>query len=189
MKIPKMFAVGLLALALVPGCDGSNGGSGPNGGSADGDGVVDLAPGEFEPIDIDNCTLLTDEEVSAYADDELIVDEDTPLGCGWIEAEDAQEEFPVHQFSVQALRGGGDSKAAAPVLVNDPEQVIELSGVGDDAVAVSTYGEVINWVIARQGDLFVVLNVTFVGHDPTPEDLERSGQLAATALGRLVEAV
>src|SRR5690606_3327161 len=186
-----MLAVGLMALVLVPGCGGSGSDDGPgaDAGSAGGEGAVDLAPGELESIDIDNCSLLTDDEVSAYADTDLVVHEDTPLGCGWIKPEDAQNEFPVHRFSVRALRGGGDSKAAAPVLVIEPEQVIELSGVGDDAVAVSAHGEVINWVIARKGDLFGVLNGTFIGHDPTPEDLERSGQLAATALGRLVEAV
>jgi hypothetical protein len=73
-------------------------------------------------------------------------------------------------------------------LVNNPDQIIALEGVGDDAVAVSTYGEVINWVIARKGNLFVVINQGFLGLEPTPSELERSGRLAATALDRLVEA-
>ncbi|HEY8453783.1 MAG: hypothetical protein FWJ87_07140 [Micromonosporaceae bacterium] len=56
------------------------------------------------------------------------------------------------------------------------------------AVAVSTYGEGIDWVIARQGNLFVVLNTVFPDLDEAPDDLEAAGQLAATALNRLVQA-
>jgi hypothetical protein len=36
------------------------------------------------------------------------------------------------------------------------------------AVAVSTYGEGIDWVIARQGNLFVVLNTVFPDLDEAP---------------------
>lgn len=187
MKIVRPVMVALLALALLPGCGGSpdsaNGGS-ADGGSVDGGAGVDLEPGKLEALEMDNCTLLTDEEVTAFAGDDLVVSEDSPLGCGWVEPGEI-----MAQFTVQAYRGGGDSAAAATALVNSPQEVIELSGVGDDAVAVSTHGEVINWVIARKGDLFVVINQTFLLFEPTPQELERSGKLAGTALGRLVDAV
>lgn len=175
-QIWRSVAVAVVALLLAAGCGGGE--DGGNGG-----GGVDLAPGELEALGVDNCALLTDAEVSELAGKDLVVDEDTPLGCGWVIPGES-----MHQFGVRSLRGGGDSAAAAEVLVIDPQQIIDLEGVGDDAVAVLAHGEVIDWVIARQGNLFVVLNTTFLLLHATPEDLERSGRLAATALGRLVDA-
>lgn len=180
VKILRPMAVTVLALVFVAGCGG---GDSPGGGTGNGDGTQNLVPDELEGLDVDNCSLLTDQEVSALAGEELVVAEDTPLGCGWVIPGE-----PMHQFGVQSYRGDGDSSAAAMVLVDNPEQIIDLDGVGDDAVAVSTYGEVINWVIARKGNLFVVINQGFLGLEPTPSDLDRSGELAATALGRLVDA-
>lgn len=178
MRILPPVAVAALALALATGC----GGDPPGGGAGNGGGGPELAPGELEAMDFDNCSLLTDDEVSELAGEELVVDEDTPLGCGWVVPGEI-----IHQFGIQAYQGGGDSATAASVLVNDPEQVIDLDGIGDDAVAVSTYGEVINWVIARKGNRFVVINQGFVGLEVTPGELQRSGELATTALARLVD--
>jgi hypothetical protein len=181
VKMIRPVVVALLALTLVPGCGGAAPGLG-NGGSG-GDPAVDLEPGELEALDVDDCALLTAAEVTQFAGDELVISEDTPLGCAYVEPGET-----MAQFTVQSYRGGGDATAAAKALIANPKEITELDGVGDDAVAVSTHGEVINWVIAREGDLFVVINQTFLLIEPGPAELDRSGELAATALGRLVDA-
>jgi hypothetical protein len=178
-RITRPIAVAILTLVLVAACGGDA--ESPGGpGDAAGQG---LEPGQMEPLDIDDCSLLTDEEVSAFAGEELVVTQDGPLGCGWVVPGEI-----IEQFNIRSFRGGGDAATAADVLVNNPQKVIELAGAGDDAVAVSTYDEIINWVIARKGDLFVVINQTFLSFDPTPSELDRSAKLAATALGRLAQA-
>ena len=182
VKMIRPVVVALLALTLLPGCGSAA--PGPGNVGSGGEPAVDLEPGELEALDVDNCALLTAAEVTQFAGDELVVSEDTPLGCAYVEPGET-----MAQFTVQSYRGGGDATAAAKALVANPTEITALGGVGDDAVAVSTHGEVINWVIARKGNLFVVINQTFLLIEPSSAELGRSGELAATALGRLVDAV
>ena len=56
------------------------------------------------------------------------------------------------------------------------------------AVALADSDDSVNFVIARSGDLFVELVMTFLDVTPESSSLQKAGQLASTALGRLVEA-
>ena len=80
-----------------------------------------------------------------------------------------------------------DATAAATEIAPSL-QVIPLSGIGDDAVALSDSDGSVNFLIARPGDLFVEMVMTFLEVTPDSPSLDQAGQLASTALGRLAEA-
>jgi hypothetical protein len=133
-------------------------------------------------LEVDSCTLLTDEEVSAFAGMELSAGEDSPLGCGYVVPGET-----VADFSIRSYRGDGDAASAAVALAPSL-QVIMMSGIGDDAVALADADGSVNFLIARQGDLFVELVMTFLDVTPDSPALDHAGELASTALGRLVDA-
>jgi hypothetical protein len=164
-----MFIVTLGAAVAAASCGSDDDSSGP----ADGDGGS---------ISVDNCTLLTDEEVSAFAGDDLRHSEDSPIGCAYTEPGET-----LGMFSIRSYRTDGDATAAAQALAPSL-RVIPLSGVGEDAVALADSDDSVNFVIARSGDLFVELVMTFLDVTPESSSLQKAGQLASTALGRLVEA-
>jgi hypothetical protein len=158
-------------VAALSGCGGGNG-STNGGGSSNGDG----------PLDVDNCTLLTDDEVSALAGEELAATEDSPLGCAYVVPGEI-----VGDFSIRSYRRDGDAAAVAAELAPALE-VIQLEGIGDDAVALADSDGSVNFLIARNGDLFVELVMTFLDVTPDSPSLQQAGQLASTALDRLVAA-
>jgi hypothetical protein len=166
--IPVMVAGVVLAVGACGGENESTNGT----GSSDGDGV----------LEVDNCTLLTDEEVSALAGKELTASEDSPLGCAYVEAGKV-----VGEFSIRSSRRDGDAAAAAAILAPTLE-VIRMDGIGDDAVALADSDGSVNFIIARKGDLFVELVMTFLDVTSDSPALQQAGQLASTALDRLAEA-
>jgi len=52
-------------------------------------------PGRYEPLDgVDDCTLVTDEEINELQPlrpDKLVADQDTSMGCGWGEPQQAPD--------------------------------------------------------------------------------------------------
>lgn len=175
MKITRRWAVALAVAAMATlGACGGDGGSGSD--------AVDEALEGGGTLEVDNCTLLTNEEVSSLAGFALESSGDSPMGCAY-----PQPGEVMGEFSIRSYRGSGDATAAAAELAPSL-QVIPLSGVGDDAVALSDSDGSVNFLIARKGDLFVELVMTFLDVTPESPSLDQAGQLASTALGRLVEA-
>jgi hypothetical protein len=157
--------VAVAAVAALGAC--SSKGSGTSG---DGDST----------LDVDNCTLLTNAEVSDFAGKQLSAGEDSPLGCPYTAAGEV-----VADFSIRSYRQGGDAAAAAATLA-PTLRVIELTSIGDEAVALADSDDSVNFLIARKGNLFVELVMTFLDVTPDSPALQKAGQLASTALGRLV---
>ncbi len=161
------------AMTMVAALGACSGGNDPaSGGSA----------GGGEALEVDNCTLLTSDEVSALAGEQLNVTEDGPLGCAYVRPGEV-----VGQFSIRSYRQPGDAAAAASKLAPSL-QVIRINGVGDDAVALADSDESVNFLIAHKGDLFVELVMTFLDITPNSPALAKAGQLASTALARLADA-
>ncbi len=134
-----------------------------------------------EDLDVDSCTLLTNEEVSGLAGEELEASEDSLLGCAWVVPGEVVADFTLDSFrSDQSARDRGAELAPSA-------EVIELDGVGDEAVALAVDGSV-NFIVAKQGDLGVVLVTTFLDVTPDSPALGAAGELAVTALGRLTDA-
>jgi hypothetical protein len=175
MGIWKRLGIVLLAGALGVACGGDD--------DDDADGTVEDAAEmavSDESLDVDDCTLLTNEEVSAFAGTELEATEDGPLGCAYVVPGEV-----VGDFSIRSYRGDGDAAAAGADLVPTAD-LIDLDGVGDDAVALDVDGSV-NFVVARQGDMFVELVMTFLDVTPDSPELDAAAELAATALDRLTD--
>jgi hypothetical protein len=150
--------------------------------SGDKDPTTGGSSGGGEPLEVDNCTLLTSDEVSELAGKELNATEDSPLGCAYV-----RPGKVVGEFSIRSYRQPGDAAAAAAKLAPSL-QVIRMDGIGDDAVALADSDGSVNFLIARKGDLFVELVTTFLDVTPNSPALEKAGKLASTALGRLADA-
>jgi hypothetical protein len=163
-------------------CGGDDGDSSADGGTdGDASGVVaDEESGDDGPLEVDNCTLLTNEEVTSLHDEPLTHSEDGPLGCGWLEKDGA-----LAQFSIRAFRNESSAQEHATELAPSLTQQ-ELDGVGDGAVALIAEGEA-NFIVATQGDLGVEMVLTFLEMEVGSENLERAQELAAVALDRLEE--
>ncbi len=168
-----------VALAALVGLTTACGGDDDDATDAGNDTVDEVL--DEEGLDVDSCTLLTNEEVSAFAGYDLEATEDGPLGCAFVEPGEVVGDLTVHSY-----RGSGDSTSEGTELVPSAA-LINLDGVGDDAVALNVDGSV-NFLVARQGDLFVVLVTTFLDVTPDSPELDGAAQLASTALGRLVDA-
>jgi hypothetical protein len=168
----SLIAVVVGAMIALAGC-GDDKGSGGNAGSGN---------GEQTALNVDNCKLVTNEEASALAGKELKADENGPLGCPYTEPGEM-----LGLFSIRSYKQGGDAKAAAAKLAPTLE-VIKLDGVGDDAVALADSDGSVNFIIARKGNLFVELVMTFLDITKDPATLKPASTLASTALGRLVAA-
>ncbi len=164
-------AVAMVMVAMLGACSADKEPT-TSAGSSDGGGA----------LEIDNCTLLTGEEVSALAGKELVATEDSPLGCAYVEPGEV-----VGDFSIRSYRQDGDAAAAAAKLAPSL-RVLPLDGIGDDALALADSDGSVNFLIARKGDLFVELVMTFLDVTPDSAALQKAGQLASTALGRLVDA-
>lgn len=157
------------------------GGGGGGGGGGDDDSDDTEAPAEAQPVDVDDCTLLTSEEVRSLAGRTLVPTEDSPLGCGF-----AAEGQEVADFGIASFRSGGSAADNAGDVAGDVE-VRDVDGAGDDAVALVREDNV-NFLVARDGDLFVQLVMTFLDVPPASDAFERAKELATLALQRLREA-
>ncbi len=133
-------------------------------------------------VEVDSCALITNDEATEMAGEELEAVEDSPLGCPFVVPGEV-----IGEFTIRGYVGDGDATAAASEIVPDAAEVIPIDGVGDDAVIISSNGEVIDFVVARQGDRFVLMNTTFLLFEPGTEEANRLTALAGVALQRLVE--
>jgi hypothetical protein len=174
-----MFVV--LALGAVA-CDA--------GGDAGGDATADTeaadggegAGDEPESLDVDNCSLLTSDEVSRLADEPLVDPEDSFLGCGW-----NFEGETIASFSIRGYRFAGTVAERAGELAEGAE-LLPVDGVGDEAAGLVTVDDEVNFLVARDGDLFVEMVMTFLDVPPDSDNFETAQDLASTALARLREA-
>lgn len=147
-----------------------------------GEGSTGPEPTSDEVVDVDDCTLLTDEEVSSLAGTALLATEDSFLGCGYV-----GEGEVVADFSIRSYSAAGASAAELGAELAPSANVIPLDGVGDEAVALEVDGSV-NFLLARSDDLVVEMVMTFLDVTPDSPELERASELAVLALGRLAEA-
>jgi hypothetical protein len=178
----RLLVAALVAVLVLAGCgdDDDSDTDGAATEAVDEGGAADEAL-ESEDLDIDNCTLLTDAEVSSLAGYDLEATEDGPLGCAWVVPGEVVGDFSIRSFRSE------QSAAEHGAELGPSAEMIELDGIGDDAVALSVGGSV-NFLVARDGDAFVELVMTFLDVTPDSPELERAGELANTALGRLDEA-
>lgn len=183
---PKLLCLVVITVLVGAGCGG---GDSDDAGSGDASGAaaeVDEGVGSDDHVDdaqldVDNCTLLTNEEVSTLAGKELESDLDSALGCAWVVPGEVVGDFTLDSFR------SGTSAADYGAALAPSAEITSLDGVGDDAVALAVDGSV-NFVVAKQGDLGVVLVTTFLDVTPGSPSLEAAGELAMTALGRLADA-
>ncbi len=154
--------------------DDSGAGSDSTADAVDGGGDLDTG------LDVDNCTLLTDAEVSALAGEALEATGDSPLGCGWVVPDETIADFTLNTFR------SADSVEDRAADLAPSAEVVEMEGVGDSAVALVVDGSV-NFLVAKQGDLGVVLVTTFLDVTPDSPELEAAGAIARTALANLAE--
>ena len=181
-----------VVMALVTtacgGDDNDNGASGDKAGDeasqdAGGESTDDATADETadESLDVDNCSLLTSEEVSRLSDEPLTSPEDGLLGCGW-----NFEGESIDSFSIRSFREDTTAAAHAKELAPNND-VIPIDGVGDEALGLARDGNV-NFLVARDGKLFVEMVMTFLDVPPDSPNFETAKELAITALERLKEA-
>ena len=175
----------MLALALVAtGCSSDDDNEAATDTTEEGaDTAGDDSGADTEDLEVDDCTLLTDDEVSRLADEPLFVSEggESFLGCGW-----SFEDEAIDSFGIRSFREDTTVAEHAEELAPNNE-VIEIEGVGDEAVGLMSEGEV-NFLVARDGDLFVELVMTFLDVPPDSANFETAKELARTALERLKDA-
>lgn len=179
----RVLWLAVIAVAALAGCGGGDSEDAGSGDAAGAPAEVDEGVGSVDDaeLDVDNCALLTDEEVSALAGEELESDLDSALGCAWVVPGEVVGDFTLDSFrsATSAAEYGAELAPSA--------DVIPMDGVGDEAVALAVDGSV-NFVVAKQGDLGIVLVTTFLDVTPDSPSLEAAGELAVTALGRLADA-
>ncbi|MBI2169177.1 MAG: hypothetical protein HYU28_06695 [Actinobacteria bacterium] len=138
--------------------------------------------GDGEELDVDDCTLLTNEEVSDLAGTDLASTEDSFLGCGW-----AEEGEVVADFSIRSFRSDAGVAEYSKELAPDAK-LVEIAGVGEEAAGLVGTDDEVNFLVARDGDLFVEMVMTFLDVPPDSENFEKAKELAKKALERLAEA-
>lgn len=127
----------------------------------------------------DNCSLLTDDEVSAFAGTPLQHGEDSALGCGFVAPGES-----VADFSVQYVQSDQPLAAAAADLAPGLELRDLMGGDFDEAVALYD-GDEANFLLMRRGSHRVVLVMTFL--DVTTDQMGAAITLAQTALDRAAD--
>lgn len=206
LSLPVLFAA-MAVLAMACGGDDEGGSEGANGGPASDQGGRD-AGFDDDSLDVDACSLLTDEEVSTWLGMDLVATGHNPvLGCGYDfpgrQPPDGVPEAPMGvpaggggMLGVRTFIGDGDAATAAADLrqvvnpVNPHSAVItELPGGDDDAVVVSSSGGAVHFVVARRGDLFVEFNMTVLLLGVDSPELAQAAEMTARALDRLESAV
>lgn len=166
--LTRRTVIGLLAVALaLTSCGGDD------GDSTGGDGGAEADSGGSG---LDNCSLLTDEEVSAFAGITLQHGDDSPLGCGF-----TAPGGSVADFSVLYEESGQPLLEAAAELAPNLDLRELMGGDFDEAVAVYD-GEEANFLLMRRGTDRVVLVMTFL--DVTTDKMAAAIALAETALDR-----
>lgn len=130
---------------------------------------------------IDNCSLVTDAEASSLGGRELKHDEDSMLGCPYINVRPGSVRG---QLTVLALRGKGPAKDNFGDYSKDLT-VLDIPGVGDSAAALVRDGHV-NFLIVQKGSRYVQFVTTFISEmEPGSPKLKEAGDLAVKALDRM----
>lgn len=179
MRAHLLLAVLATLMSVLAGCGGDD--VTDSTGDTDSDSAESTAGEEAEPTEeVDNCSLLSNEEVTALAGYELVAGEDSPLGCPYIApGED------IADVRVVAVTRPGGAQAVAEEAFPDAPEIIPVD-VGADTVAVTDpSGDTIASVLTADGDRLVELSVIFlfVSPDDTAR-IEEAAQLAVTALER-----
>lgn len=169
----------IVVLLLLAACGGS---STPEAGDAPGETeeVTDTSADEVTDEVVDNCALLTDEEVTELAGHELVAGEDSPLGCPFIAPGES-----VADVRVVGVTAAGGAQAVTEQAFPNAAEIIPVA-VGDDTVAVTDpSGGAIASIITASGDRVVELSVIFIDVPPDdPARIEDAATLAVTALER-----
>jgi hypothetical protein len=128
----------------------------------------------------DACSLVTAEEATAFAGYELVMGQDSPLGCSYL-----PPDSNVADVVVRAVLLDGDTASVAANGFPNADQIITVD-VGEDTVAVTTpEGDAVASVITGSDGRIVELAIVFVGIDPTDTArIEEAATLAVTALER-----
>jgi hypothetical protein len=127
-----------------------------------------------EPADLDGCSLVTEEEVSAALGSQVGEGEDQGLaGCGWQAASGARVSLHVYAGPLLAA-GTCDSQKS---LVSGREE--EVAGLGETALW-GTSGDLV--VCSRAAVLKIDVDET---PDPPERDRETAIAVARAALGRI----
>jgi hypothetical protein len=142
-------------------------------------GGADSVLDETETADVDNCTLVTDEEVSTLVGKQLTHGEDSPLGCPFVRSGASMSEFTVRAFAGKGAAKDNFGSHSADTTVH------EISGVGDSA-AVLARDEDVNFLIVQKGRHYVQFVTTFVDDMSlgSPK-LKAAQELALKALERI----
>ncbi len=169
-------AVALASLVFLAACGGDDDGgeTGDVGGKTE---EIDEAGDDGSGSEIDNCSLLTDDEVSTFAGLTLVHGEDSILGCGF-----AEPDAAIADFSVLATRSGQSVAEVAAEMAPGLDVHDLMGGNFDEAVALFD-GDEANFLIMRRGDVRVVLVMTFLDVT-TGQPLADATNLAETALDR-----
>jgi len=147
------------------------------GGACGGGG--DSALTETETADVDNCALVTDEEVSTLVGKQLTHGEDSPLGCPFMRPGASMSEFTVRAFAGKGAAKDNFGSHSADTTVH------EISGVGDSA-AVLARDEHVNFLIVQKGRRYVQFVTTFVDDlNLGSPKLKTAQELALKALDRI----
>ena len=170
-------AVALASLVFLAACGGDDDDGGETGGTDAKTEETEDEGDDESGSEIDNCSLLTDDEVSMFAGMTLVHGEDSVLGCGF-----AEPDAAIADFSVLATRSGQSVAEVAAELAPGLDVHDLMGGDFDEAVALFD-GDEANFLIMRRGDVRVVLVMTFLDIT-TGQPLADATHLAETALDR-----
>lgn len=196
----------MAVFATACGGDDERGNEAGNGGLASDQDGGDAAFGNGS-LDVDTCSLLTDEEVSAWLGMDLVAREDSLIGCLYgppgQQPPEGVPEAPMgspsgggaNVFSVRAFEGEGDAATAGAdvgqiVVPGDPDAAVvtELPGGDHDAVAVLHPSGSVYYVVARSGDLFVEFHTSGLLLGADSPEIDQAAEMADLALERLESA-
>jgi hypothetical protein len=146
-------------------------------GGADSD--ADTAVAGAETADVDNCSLVTNEEASSLAGHDLAHGDDTPLGCPFTRPGRSMSEFTVRAFPGKGAAKDNFGKHSADTTVH------EIPGVADSA-AVLARDEHVNFLIVQRGNRYLQFVTTFVDDlNLGSPKLKEAQDLAVKALDRM----
>jgi hypothetical protein len=169
-RLRTIVVVAAAAALLGAGCGGGDdSANGDDGDGADGDTV-------------DSCSLLTDEEVSALAGDELVAGEGTSSICPYI-----PPGADVADVILTTAERAGDAMSIAEAAFPNADSITAVDDVGADTVAVTDpSGGAIGAILTVREGRVVELNVIFLSIDPgDSEGIRAAAEVAVLALDRL----
>lgn len=164
-----ILSAAILAALMAAGCGGRS--------TAD-QSAADAVTGT-ETANVDNCTLVTDEEASRLAGRELKHGEDGPLGCPYTPPGSLMGYFIVRVFDGKGPAKDNFGEHSADTVVH------EIQGVGDSA-AVLARDDDVNFIIVQKDGRYIQFVTTFIDDMTLGSPRVKQGlELALTAIGRI----